>query len=803
MYHSFFKYYLISLILLAFGLPSQLRSQTNIEGVVLDELHSPIFGATVRELGGTEGTLSQSNGRFKLSLKPRAKVVIEISYLGYRTIVDTLLAGSNKTLKYILKPALNQLQEVVVQDHYEAQRQRAEAVHVDVLSTDYLQQNRANNLIQSIDQIPGIQSMDIGGGQSKPMIRGLGFDRVAVVENGIKHESQQWGADHGLEIDQMGIDRIELIKGPQALLYGSDAIGGVIVLQQTQVPKAHTTKSSLDLWSNSNNGLWGVSGGLGYRAERWFTIARIGYSDFADLRVPSDSVDVYSYKVPLNQGKVRNTAGREINAHLVLGYLGEKITHKLHASVLDHQAGFFANAFGLEPRNVDTELHDRSNRDIQWPYQTVQHYKVNTLSKWNAGHYQMELEQGLQANFREERSPYVQHGYMPAEVPENMKSIADLEKAFEKWTYSAIAKYHRQWNENVKTTTGLSYTFQDNQIDGIGFIIPAYRQHQAAAFAWFNQALSQNLSWQMGARLDYTHLKSDAYADWFTSPIVNGSDTQMVFLTRSTASQNQWFSWSGAVGLIWNKAHVLTKLNLGKSFRMPTAKELHTNGVNYHHFSFEKGHPNLNPESSYQLDATIEYHKKNWSVGLTPYVNYFDNFIYLNPTSEHDVVYGAGHQIFEYEQTALFRYGGEIHGQYAFYKHWQTGLSADWVVSTQLSGKKQGFTIPFSPPPSGQVFLKWTLDRWLSMQDIYFKLDYQYVMRQNRIVPPETETPAYQLWHFSTGTNGRIAKMNWALTFQIKNILNTKYYNHMSYYRMINMPEPARTFTVNLSIEIN
>ena len=160
------------------------------------------------------------------------------------------------------------------------------------ISHDYLQQNFAGSLMQTLEGVPGIKAMAIGSGQSKPTIRGLGFNRLAVTEDGIKHEGQQWGDDHGLEIDQFAVDRAEVIKGPAALLYGSDAIGGVLNLYANHIP-TKKTEGAVQLFGRSNNEQLGMSAKVGGRFGNWFYRAIMTLIDYADYQVPTDSIQYY------------------------------------------------------------------------------------------------------------------------------------------------------------------------------------------------------------------------------------------------------------------------------------------------------------------------------------------------------------------------------------------------------------------------------------------------------------------------------------------------------------------------------
>ena len=233
------------------------------------------------------------------------------------------------------------------------------------VSHDYLQQHFSGSRMQTLEGIPGVKAMSIGSGQSKPTIRGLGFNRMVVSGDGIKHEGQQWGDDHGLEIDQFAVDRAEVIKGPAALLYGSDAIGGVLNLYTNHVP-TETLSGSVQLFGRSNNEQIGVTAKVGGRLGNWFYRVGATLIDYADYRVPTDSIQYYSYWIRLKDRRLRNTAGCERDGSMVLGYAGYRFHTDLRISDSYSKSGFFANAHGLEVRLSDID-YDHSRREVDLP----------------------------------------------------------------------------------------------------------------------------------------------------------------------------------------------------------------------------------------------------------------------------------------------------------------------------------------------------------------------------------------------------------------------------------------------------
>lgn len=778
----------------------QVNAQRNFKltGTVTDENGTILSGASVVISPGNNGILTNEEGDFIFNGLAKGSYSIQVSFLGYETKKDTLWIDADKVVNVKLKFTPLSLEEVVVQDNYAEIRKKTESLNVEVVNDDYLKQNLGGSLMQSLERLPGVSTIDIGSGQSKPVIRGLGFNRIVVVENGIKHEAQQWGSDHGLEIDQYAADRLEVIKGPSSLIYGSDAIGGVIDIKQNHIPEKNSINGKIDLTGKTNNRLAGTSIMFAGRKDWFYGKLQATVSDYGDYRVPTDSVEIYSYKAPLHNNQLRNTAGQEYNFHLGFGVLFPQFQSRFYISSVNSKNGFFANAHGVEPRNVDTDLHDKSSRDILYPYHQVSHFKVVNKTFWQLGNVNYSADLGYQHNFRQERSEYVSHGYMPPVFPDYLEMDEDLEREFDKHVYSGRLKINYKANQALVFDCGVSGEFQDNNIDGYGFIIPAFTQYSTGTFFLAKYSFSNRSIISAGMRYDYGKINTRVYNDWFQSPV--DDNEEMEYLQRAGDLTRNFSNISWSMGYNYTPEDWIFKMNVGKSFRMPIAKELAANGVNYHNFSYEVGDPDLDAEVSYQLDAGVEYHSKRFAIGTTPFVNYFSNYIYLNPTSEHDRLYGNGNQVYRYTQSKVFRFGGEIHAHYQLLKSLQVGIMGEYVYAEQLSGEKKGFTLPFSPPASAIINLKYRTEQLAFILNPYITVDYRLTAAQNRIVPPEETTDGYQLVNLGAGGKIIIGSQDMEISMQVQNLFNQKYFNHTSYYRLINIPEAGRNFMLNVSI---
>lgn len=686
-----------------------------------------------------------------------------------------------------------QIQEVVITNGIEKEGQRKTSLTTQYLTEAELRDHRGGTLMHSLAQLPGLDLIAIGAGQSKPLIRGLGFDRVVIVDQGIKHEAQQWGLDHGLEIDQFSVTRMEVVKGPASYQFGSNAIGGVLNILPAVTPSANSRGGAVEWFTNSNNNTLGTSWSGFQRWRKLFLRSNISYQRYGDYRVPTDTVNVYNAPVKLKDGYVRNTAGKQFGAQIQFGFLGEPFQTTSTLSYWHSRNGFFANAHGLEPRQVDEAVNDKSSRDIQFPSDEVTHIKWIQRASFTFRHHFLELHAGLQANDRLEFSPFIPHGFMPFHLPSNLGLDPLVERAFHKLAGSVSLYDSFNWR-NHQIQVGAQAEFQKNNIGGYGFLTPAFTQQSLGGFLYDAWRLNSSLQLHATLRMDAVDLKIKEYSDWFET-------AKYGYLDRVNPMEKNFYHVSGGIGLHYFRNQTSLKINIGSSFRTPTAKELAANGVNYHYFSFEKGNPSLKPETSYQIDFDLSHKISSWKVQLSPFLQFFSNYIYLNPTAEHDYAYGAGNQVFDYTQAEVLRFGGE----FVLEKTWNSRLtneaSLSYLFAEQGSGAKKGYSLPFSPPASVLFQTTYSLPFWKGWESNRLTLDVEGVAKQHRIVPPEKITPAYLLIHLRAGTQKEILGHTCVFHIQVKNLLNTRYLKHTSFYRLIDLPEPGINASFNFKIQ--
>lgn len=657
--------------------------------------------------------------------------------------------------------------------------QKNSSVNTINVNADYLKANFSGSLMQTLSSLPGIQAMSIGSGQSKPAIRGLGFNRMVVAEDGVKHEGQQWGDDHGLEIDQFAIDRVEVIKGPAALFYGSDAIGGVINLHSNYIP-TRKLQGAVSLFTRSNNASLGASAKLEGRMGQFYYKGNFTAIDYADYKVPTDSIQYYSYFIRLKDHNLRNTAGKERDGAFTMGYLGYHFKTHLTFSDSYSKSGFFADAHGLEVRMSDID-YDKSRRDIDLPYQSVNHLKLMSHSVYQKDALVAEASLAFQNNIRQEKAEPVSHGYMP--TPDDA-----LERRFNKSTYAGNINVKYSLGPRHQLAGGIETEYQHNRRGGWGFIIPDFETTSLGAYLMEQFTVNHNLMLNAGVRYDYSRVHIHKYQDWYQSP-VDGADSAYVVRSQELTRSFNSFTWS--LGATYTLGDWLFKANVGKSFRMPIAKELGTDGVNYGIFRYEKGNPELDAEEAYQVDLGISWSGKSVTLQVEPYLNYFPNYIYLNPTAG----FYEGLQMYYYTQSRVLRYGFEAQVAYRPIAPLELTASYEYLHARQQSGPKKGYSLPFTSPMSGEIGAKYTFIP-AERGEGFVSLHAHITARQSDIVPPEKITAGHYTIGMMAGKVFNLGRNQLSVKLNAENLLNRKYYDHTSYYRLIGVPEPGRNVAI-------
>lgn len=700
------------------------------------------------------------------------------------TVVLPAHAQKSDSIKSLLLP------DVVVTESYQQRQAKKSALAVDVVDQDFLRKHFTGNFMQAMENIPGVQAMDIGSGFSKPMIRGMGFNRIAVLENGIKQEGQQWGADHGLELDAFNIGTVNVLKGPSSLLYGSDAMGGVIDITSPPVPSVDMLFGDVTLLGKSVNGTLGGSFMLGIKKSFWYAQVRYSEQHFGDYRIPTDTIVYLTQKMPVYGRKLKNTAGIERNIGFFAQYQRQRYKANYSVSNVYQKTGFFPGAHGIP--DVSRVEDDGDSRNMELPYSKVNHLKVTTLQQYAWEKLVLSGDFGFQNNHREEWSVFHTH-YGSQPVPEK---DPDKELAFNLNTLSASVKVRFIGSSSWEHALGWDGQHQRNDISGYSFLLPEYYR-STTGLLWLTTYKPNNvISVSGGMRYDYGYIHISSHEDAYLADYLRkqGYDEEQVehYKWNSHAVKKKFGDYSFSLGLVWTPSERhMVKANVGRSFRLPGANELAANGVHHGTFRHEQGDANLKSEQGWQMDASYNLRYNGFSISVSPFVSWFSNYIFLRPTGEWSVLPHAG-QIYRYTGAEVLFAGTEATIDIHFLRSFNYRISGEYVYTYNCD---EHIPLSFSPPFSMRNTLTW------QRKQVMLYAEWQSIARQNRVDRNEDRTPGANLFHLGGSLNIPI-RGNQAIeiTLTARNIFNTRYYNHLSFYRKVEIPEPGRNFQILIKV---
>ncbi|MBW7870635.1 MAG: TonB-dependent receptor [Flavobacteriia bacterium] len=789
-----FKSIFTTALLLCF---TSIYAQNVLNGKVVDDFGHPL--EEVRVIQSKNKITTDHRGEFRLYPDQNENIQIEFQLEGFETLNVTIDRLENKLYKFVMNYETVELDAAQLHHHHLKSVQNSERITAETIKNNY-----SGSLAQSIETIPGIQSSEIGSAASKPMIRGMGLNRVAVAENGLKQEGQQWGEEHGLEISSWNIDQIDILKGPAALEYGSDAVGGVIAVNSSQKPLIDGLTGELNLFGRTNNESLGTALKISDSKNGFYYKASADYSDYADFSVPTDHIVNQGEEIPLYKKRLPNTAGNNHSVSFLGGFSKNNFETSVFASNFHQKIGFFPGAHG----DSDEEFEDDGNRrNIDYPYQNVNHFKLQSITNYKTGKDRFSLILGYQNNHRQEwDEPHDHSGEDHDEEEHEHGEHGDenLELDLRLSTYDAQLKYERNFSSKNKLNLGIQTQIQNNLIDGFSFLMPEYDRWNYSAYAINEIEIIPSLTLNYGLRFDYSRLK---IADFFDSNLYEQliesgySDSEAEQLSQKSTNIDKKFSnLNYSAGLLFQPdSNWDLNLNLSSSFRLPNAIELASNGVHHGSFIYEMGNPDLKTEKGLTADFKTVFHKNQFQIGLNPYLYYFSNYIFLQPTVEISPL-PDGNQIYRYSQAEALISGFEFSAEKNFGNRLNGLFSVEYQYNYQkLNQQKQ--PLPMSPPTVW--YSEWTyqlIQNKKKIEKLELSADFKFADKQNRVAENEEPTDGYFLIGFGISSKFKFGKLNPTLIFKVRNLTNEKYFNHLSFYRNLEIPEAGRNFQLMLSI---
>ena len=712
---------------------SSIALSQQFNGQVLDSItKQPISFASVYLVELHTGTTTNTNGNFVLSSNISGQVHLQISCIGYQTGVFLTDLSSEKDLPagtagktFLLFESHLQLCEVVVSTS-SVKLQQDNIVSIVQKSISELNQNAPTNLTEAISSIPGVDNYSTGSGIGKPVIRGLSGNRIVVYSQNVRIENQQWGDEHGLGIGDVGIENVEIIKGASSLLYGADAIGGVLYF----VDERYASLNSFQCFTSSKflSNTLGTFNDASIKFNRNnFKMNLFGsYNSNADYQLP-------------NFNRALNTRFNEANFKTSIGYNYKKWIGNLRFS-------FLRNTFGITESDT---ISNSIERIAELPFQKVNNHLLTFDNTFFFGKTKLTATFGYNQNNRKE---FEDNAATP-----NLNMILH--------TFNYHLKSNTSFlKDKLNLMTGIQGMYQQNTNKADEVLIPNTIINDIGGLTVLYYSPINNLAIEGGIRFDNRNISTTE---------MQTPDTYFPKLNRN------FYNFNFAIGSSYRIKKIVLRANVASGFRAPNTSELLSNGVHEGTLRYEIGDNYLKSEKATQVDFSLNYEKEHLSFYINPFFNHINNYILLSPSDS--VIDDM--PVFYYQQTEANLFGGEI----GF--HWHPH-PIEWIhlennYSSVFAADKSGSALPLIPANKIQTLIKgeFKTKGKVKFQNIF--VEYIYRFSQNRIAVYETSTPDYHLLNAGLVLQIKSNNNNFEITAGVKNILNTKYIEHLSRFKNI------------------
>lgn len=703
------------------------------------------------------GTFSEEDGSYSIENVPPGKHRIRISLLGYKTLEKSfsISAGEKLELNFSLEISYSKLEAILIVDR-QLGITRKTPYNIAPVALDKIEnKSHPSGIMGVLREVPGVYGAEFGQGIVKPFIRGLGFSRVVTIYQGNKLENHQWGGDHGLGINDLGISRVDVIKGPASVLYGSGALGGVLLSRDDEF-YLYSDKFSGKAGSNFNSVSNGFRsyGSVGTSFPKGtFLAADLARETHADYRDGDGRL-------------IGNSRFNTSTLRLHTGLKKENFQNKLSFTYNEQKLGIISDEEMQEGESFATTINDRS---MQLPFQEVQDY----LLSYN--------QTGSNENF--ETALHVSH---------HLNTRREIESAIDEVDLG-LTQNHNFYNlrvgfpgQTLKHNFGIqgSYITTRNFADANEFLIPDARIFENG-FYYLGSLELEDYFIQGALRYDYREVLADAGAQHFVEDgfILPGDP-------ESRRIKSFFKGFTGSLGLSYKvNTRQNLKFNFSTGFRAPDLAELYSNGVHPGTSRFETGNSDFSREQSYQADISYTYSSKNLKTGISGFASKVADYIFFASTGE---IRGDGLEVWSYNQTDAGIYGMEISADWAPFPNLSLELDAALLRGKDLIN---GDFLTFMPPDNLNLQANLLV---FENTDTKLFAKSRLVARQDRPGFEEMPTPGYALFDLGITHSFSIGKNSLEGGLTAYNVFNKTYVDHLSLLRAFDVPSPGRNLLLNL-----
>lgn len=732
---------------------------TILSGTVTDKKSGePLVHATVYFPDLRTGTVTNFNGNYHFNNLPKGKFLIQIRFIGYKTLNEIIDLNKVNEKNFALEPSAIEESEVTITGTTISSTDVQNTVSIAALDRKSLLSQPSTNIIGSLSAIPGVNQVSTGPAISKPVIRGLGYNRIITLYEGTRQEGQQWGDEHGIEIDEFSADKVEILRGPASLLYGSDAIGGIINILEAPAAPDGTLRGEYATKFFTNGKYTGNS--------LMLEGARNGYS----ARMRGSFKSSASYSTPVE--KVYNSAFSEMDLNGMFGVnKGWGYSH-LNFSIYHTRLGLIeGERDSLSDKFIDTggnivSEKELNSRTVHLPLQEINHYRITSRNRFILRAGQLAVIAGAQANDRREF----------------VSSVNSPDFHLLLHTGTLDVKYYFPEFRKTEIITGYSGILQNNFNQGNEYLIPDNRTYENGAFL-FARRLFSGFTLNAGIRYDQRTITTRTENDVF-SP----------FKTNFNA-----FTGSAGASVKLDTSLNL-KLNFGRSFRTPNIQELSANGIHEGNFRYERGNSALKPETTLQGDASLIFQNKKLKAELNYFCTLIENYIYFRHFNDSIQLLDYQYPIYYAVQGKSLLQGGEFNLDYHIIEqlHFASGISMSYGTNLQTN-----IPLPLIPPVKIRNEIKYKISYLKISRESYLSVIMDGVFKQNRTDIFETSTAGYIIYGFAAGTTIKVKNSEISIQLGVNNIFNTRYYDHLNRLKYIGIYNTGRNITLNVVIPFN
>ena len=731
-----FLFFLMSYSFVAFA-------QNSVFGTLKSETNKPIINAKITVYESNSYTFSNQNGDFLLTNVSVGTCILLIEKEGFEIKSETfqLAVNENKKVEITLQTHAHHIDEVLVSSVFN-KTQKENVMKIDHLTLKNLQSQGVVNLSDALAIHPGVSQIATGNSIGKPIIRGLSGNRVLTYAQGIRLENQQFGEEHGLGLNANGLESVEIIKGPASLLYGSDAMGGVLYFNPEKYTMSGKTNMELNQIFHSNTQGSNTSFSVKSSSDSFKFLWQNNYTTYADYKTP-------------NGESVVNTRFIEKDIKLGTAYETSKYT-------ADLRYNYNYLNLGLPERN----LVDVQFRTPLFPSQRIDNHILSLNQKIFFTKSRLESTIGYVFNNRKEIES-------PDEVALNMKLK----------TFNYNIRYYLPTYGKFENIIGIQGLHQKNMNYGAERLIPDAVMSDIGLFATTQVNFSKNVL-QLGLRYDQRKINASTFGE-------EGEEGFFPTVNRKFESFNVAFG----VKSKWNDA-VVTRFNVATGFRAPNLAELTSNGVHEGSNRYEIGNVALKNEQNVQFDLNVDYTKEHFDFFVNGFYNHITNYIFIQPTgTEID-----GNVVYKYTQNNAALFGGEagIH----FHPHPFDWLHITSSYEMVIGQQRGDLNLPLLPANVWKNNFKASFNINSTFKNAYVFVQANYTLAQNRISSFETSTNDYLLLGSGIGTDVHWNKVNFKLFVSGTNVLNKEYIAHLSRLKSEAMYNMGRNVIFGLNFSL-